>query len=83
MIHTYRYLIQVVKRAQVQADRDSEAASQSVSLHQTGQVWDDSHNDLCHFSDCAPAFVAPQGRSEETARRLWDVSCELLGIEWN
>ncbi|XP_073775598.1 retinol dehydrogenase 12 isoform X1 [Danio rerio] len=36
-----------------------------------------------HFSDCAPAFVAPQGRSEETARKLWDVSCELLGIEWD
>lgn len=36
-----------------------------------------------HFSDCAPAFVAPQGRSEETSRRLWDVSCELLGIEWD
>ncbi|XP_018537160.1 LOW QUALITY PROTEIN: retinol dehydrogenase 12 [Lates calcarifer] len=36
-----------------------------------------------HFSDCAPAFVAPQGRSEDTARRLWDVSCELLGIEWD
>ncbi|XP_061598926.1 retinol dehydrogenase 12 [Cololabis saira] len=35
-----------------------------------------------HFSDCSPAFVAPQGRSQETARRLWDVSCELLGIEW-
>ncbi|XP_037550942.1 retinol dehydrogenase 12 [Nematolebias whitei] len=36
-----------------------------------------------HFSDCSPAFVAPQGRSEETARRLWDASCQLLGIEWN
>ncbi|XP_077416210.1 retinol dehydrogenase 12 isoform X2 [Vanacampus margaritifer] len=36
-----------------------------------------------HFSDCAPAFVAPQGRSEETARRLWDASCELLGIQWD
>ncbi|KAA0718107.1 Retinol dehydrogenase 11 [Triplophysa tibetana] len=36
-----------------------------------------------HFSDCAPAFVAPQGRSEETARKLWDLSCELLGIEWD
>ncbi|XP_028293754.1 retinol dehydrogenase 12 isoform X2 [Gouania willdenowi] len=36
-----------------------------------------------HFSDCAPAFVAPQGRSEETARRLWDVSCEQLGIQWD
>ncbi|XP_059908856.1 retinol dehydrogenase 12 isoform X1 [Gadus macrocephalus] len=36
-----------------------------------------------HFSDCSPAFVAPQGRSEETARRLWDASCENLGIEWD
>ncbi|KAM8915646.1 retinol dehydrogenase 12 [Spinachia spinachia] len=36
-----------------------------------------------HFSDCAPAFVAPQGRSEDTARRLWVASCELLGIEWD
>ncbi|XP_061825022.1 retinol dehydrogenase 12 isoform X1 [Nerophis lumbriciformis] len=36
-----------------------------------------------HFSDCTPAFVAPQGRSEETARRLWDASCELLGIQWD
>lgn len=36
-----------------------------------------------HFSDCAPAFVAPQGRSEETARRLWDTSCELLGVAWD
>lgn len=34
-------------------------------------------------SDCAPAFVAPQGRSEETARKLWDASCEFLGIEWD
>lgn len=38
MIHTYRYLIQVVNRAQVQGDRDGEAAGQSVSTHQTGQV---------------------------------------------
>ncbi|XP_061650683.1 retinol dehydrogenase 12 isoform X1 [Phyllopteryx taeniolatus] len=36
-----------------------------------------------HFSDCTPAFVAPQGRSDEAARRLWDTSCELLGIQWD
>ncbi|KAJ3613739.1 hypothetical protein NHX12_019985 [Muraenolepis orangiensis] len=36
-----------------------------------------------HFSDCSLAFVALQGRSEETARRLWDTSCEHLGIEWD
>ncbi|XP_008311776.1 retinol dehydrogenase 12 [Cynoglossus semilaevis] len=35
-----------------------------------------------YFSDCAPASVAPQGRNDQTAKRLWDVSCELLGIEW-
>ncbi|KAJ8289109.1 hypothetical protein COCON_G00017680 [Conger conger] len=35
-----------------------------------------------HFSDCAPAFVAPQGRSEKTAKTLWAISCDLLGIEW-
>ncbi|KAM9477882.1 retinol dehydrogenase 12 [Clarias gariepinus] len=36
-----------------------------------------------HFSDCAPASIAPQGRCDETARRLWDASCNLLGIEWD
>nr|XP_029507185.1 retinol dehydrogenase 11-like isoform X2 [Oncorhynchus nerka] len=36
-----------------------------------------------HFSDCAPASVAPQGRNEETARKLWDASSELLGIVWD
>eukprot|EP00063_Salmo_salar_P092384 XP_014067219.1 PREDICTED: retinol dehydrogenase 12-like isoform X2 [Salmo salar] len=36
-----------------------------------------------HFSDCAPASVAPHGRNEETARKLWDASSELLGIVWD
>uniref|UniRef100_A0AAY3ZV41 NADP-retinol dehydrogenase n=1 Tax=Denticeps clupeoides TaxID=299321 RepID=A0AAY3ZV41_9TELE len=36
-----------------------------------------------HFSDCSPAFVAPQGRNEVTGQKLWDISCELLGIEWD
>ncbi|XP_071238613.1 retinol dehydrogenase 11-like isoform X2 [Salvelinus alpinus] len=36
-----------------------------------------------HFSDCAPASVAPQGRNEETARKLWDASSELLGVVWD
>ncbi|XP_039597760.1 retinol dehydrogenase 12 [Polypterus senegalus] len=35
-----------------------------------------------YFSDCHPAFVAPQGRNDKTARELWDVSCKLLGIQW-
>nr|XP_060618457.1 retinol dehydrogenase 12-like isoform X1 [Anolis sagrei ordinatus] len=36
-----------------------------------------------YFSDCKPAYVWPQGRDDETARKLWDVSCELLGIQWD
>ncbi|XP_060129987.1 retinol dehydrogenase 12 isoform X2 [Zootoca vivipara] len=36
-----------------------------------------------YFSDCKPAYVSPQGRNEETAKKLWDVSCELLGIHWD
>ncbi|XP_007525888.1 retinol dehydrogenase 11 [Erinaceus europaeus] len=33
-----------------------------------------------HFSDCQVAWVSPQGRNMTTARRLWDVSCDLLGL---
>ncbi|XP_060618480.1 retinol dehydrogenase 12-like [Anolis sagrei] len=36
-----------------------------------------------YFSDCKPAYVSPQGRDDESARKLWDVSCELLGIQWD
>ncbi|XP_078089458.1 retinol dehydrogenase 12 isoform X2 [Mustelus asterias] len=36
-----------------------------------------------HFSDCSPAFVAPQGRNDATARKLWDISCKLLEIRWD
>ncbi|XP_042303978.1 retinol dehydrogenase 12-like [Sceloporus undulatus] len=36
-----------------------------------------------YFSDCKPAYVSCQGRNDETARKLWDVSCEMLGIQWN
>lgn len=33
-----------------------------------------------HFSDCQLAWVSSQGRNETIARRLWDVSCDLLGL---
>ncbi|XP_006873124.1 PREDICTED: retinol dehydrogenase 11 [Chrysochloris asiatica] len=33
-----------------------------------------------HFSDCQVAWVSAQARNETVARRLWDVSCNLLGI---
>uniref|UniRef100_A0A8D0DL57 NADP-retinol dehydrogenase n=1 Tax=Salvator merianae TaxID=96440 RepID=A0A8D0DL57_SALMN len=36
-----------------------------------------------YFSDCKPAYVSTQGRHDETAKKLWDVSCELLGIQWD
>ncbi|XP_051866205.1 retinol dehydrogenase 12 [Pristis pectinata] len=36
-----------------------------------------------YFSDCHPAFVAPQGRNDETAKNLWNVSCKLLKIQWD
>ncbi|XP_072122694.1 retinol dehydrogenase 12 [Mobula birostris] len=36
-----------------------------------------------HFSDCQLASVAPRGKNDETAKKLWDVSCKLLGIQWD
>ncbi|KAM9202626.1 retinol dehydrogenase 11 [Dugong dugon] len=33
-----------------------------------------------HFSDCQVARVSAQARNETVARRLWDISCDLLGI---
>ncbi|XP_021506860.1 retinol dehydrogenase 11 [Meriones unguiculatus] len=33
-----------------------------------------------YFSECHLAWVSSQGRNETVARRLWDVSCDLLGI---
>ncbi|XP_054547348.1 retinol dehydrogenase 11 isoform X2 [Talpa occidentalis] len=33
-----------------------------------------------HFSDCSLARISAQGQNETIARRLWDVSCDLVGI---
>ncbi|GAB5572965.1 retinol dehydrogenase 11 isoform X4 [Prionailurus iriomotensis] len=33
-----------------------------------------------HAVDCSVAWVSAQARNETIARRLWDVSCDLLGI---
>ncbi|ELK32550.1 Retinol dehydrogenase 12 [Myotis davidii] len=35
-----------------------------------------------YFSDCKRAWVSPRARNNQTAERLWAVSCELLGIQW-
>uniref|UniRef100_A0A8D0C0G6 NADP-retinol dehydrogenase n=1 Tax=Salvator merianae TaxID=96440 RepID=A0A8D0C0G6_SALMN len=36
-----------------------------------------------YFSDCKPAWVAPQSCNEDTAKKLWAVSCDLVGIKWD
>ncbi|NXG45601.1 RDH12 dehydrogenase, partial [Psilopogon haemacephalus] len=36
-----------------------------------------------YFSDCQPAYVSPRARDDETAKKLWSVSCELLRIHWD
>ncbi|MBW00093.1 Retinol dehydrogenase 12, partial [Eschrichtius robustus] len=35
-----------------------------------------------YFSDCKKTWVSPRARNNKTAERLWNVSCELLGIRW-
>lgn len=35
-----------------------------------------------YFSDCGPASIASQARNDDTAKRLWHISCQLLGIQW-
>uniref|UniRef100_A0A8C8ZBK6 NADP-retinol dehydrogenase n=1 Tax=Prolemur simus TaxID=1328070 RepID=A0A8C8ZBK6_PROSS len=35
-----------------------------------------------YFSDCKRTWVSPRARDIKTAERLWSVSCELLGIQW-
>ncbi|XP_025151089.1 retinol dehydrogenase 12 isoform X2 [Bubalus kerabau] len=34
-----------------------------------------------YFSDCKKTWVSPRARNNKTAERLWNVSCELLGIQ--
>ncbi|XP_048218173.1 retinol dehydrogenase 12 isoform X2 [Perognathus longimembris pacificus] len=36
-----------------------------------------------YFSDCKRTWVSPRARNRKTAERLWKVSCELLGIQWD
>ncbi|XP_049754008.1 retinol dehydrogenase 12 isoform X2 [Elephas maximus indicus] len=35
-----------------------------------------------YFSDCKRTWVSSRARNNKTAERLWNVSCELLGIQW-
>ncbi|KAI4806589.1 hypothetical protein KUCAC02_017408 [Chaenocephalus aceratus] len=35
-----------------------------------------------YFSDCAPARCSGAASDDETAQKLWEISCNLLGITW-
>lgn len=34
-----------------------------------------------YYSDCAPKEAAPQGRDDAAAKRLWDLSASMVGLE--
>ncbi|XP_056603239.1 retinol dehydrogenase 11 [Triplophysa dalaica] len=34
-----------------------------------------------YYSDCAPKLAAPQGRDDAVARRLWDLSASMVGLD--
>ncbi|KAI9542736.1 Retinol dehydrogenase 12 [Dissostichus eleginoides] len=36
-----------------------------------------------YFSDCAPARCSRAASDDETAQKLWEISCNLLGITWH
>lgn len=37
---------------------------------------------LCVCSDCAPARCSRTASDDELAQKLWEVSCNMLGITW-
>ncbi|CAL8399004.1 unnamed protein product [Arctogadus glacialis] len=36
-----------------------------------------------YYSDCALASSSAEGQSEESAKRLWEMSCQLLSVSWD
>ncbi|KAI4871240.1 hypothetical protein NFI96_019763 [Prochilodus magdalenae] len=36
-----------------------------------------------YYSDCAPASCSAAAMNDETAVRLWDLSCQMLNITWD
>ncbi|XP_070576411.1 retinol dehydrogenase 14-like [Ptychodera flava] len=34
-----------------------------------------------YFSDCVPKDPAPQAKDDEAAKRLWDLSAKMVGLE--
>ncbi|MBN3305014.1 RDH12 dehydrogenase, partial [Amia calva] len=35
-----------------------------------------------YYSDCAPASCSRAANDDEMAKKLWDLSCQMLGITW-
>ncbi|MBN3322010.1 RDH12 dehydrogenase, partial [Atractosteus spatula] len=35
-----------------------------------------------YYSDCAPASCSRAAKDDEMAKKLWDTSCQMLGISW-
>ncbi|CAL8313401.1 unnamed protein product [Merluccius merluccius] len=36
-----------------------------------------------YYSDCAPASCSRAAQNDESAQRLWEMSCELLSVSWD
>ncbi|XP_062848261.1 retinol dehydrogenase 12, like isoform X2 [Trichomycterus rosablanca] len=36
-----------------------------------------------YYSDCAPASCSSAAMDDDTAQRLWDLSCQMLNITWD
>nr|XP_033807658.1 retinol dehydrogenase 12-like isoform X2 [Geotrypetes seraphini] len=36
-----------------------------------------------YFSNCSPTSVSREGQNDEVGKKLWAVSCSLLGIHWD
>ncbi|XP_016431482.1 retinol dehydrogenase 12-like [Sinocyclocheilus rhinocerous] len=36
-----------------------------------------------YYSDCAPALCSSEALDDEMAQKLWELSCQMLGITWD
>lgn len=45
-------------------------------------VWNSHSVPVCVCSDCAPARCSRTASNDDLAQKLWEVSCNILGITW-
>lgn len=36
-----------------------------------------------YYSDCAPASCSAAGKDDELAQKLWELSCQMLAVQWD